>query len=218
MIQAKDWRTDKAQVARDQAKFNGKFPILEKHAADVRSMVGVAEQAIADCSDLGYTLDQGKPEQTLIWKEINTWLKSRLDWLANDYGAILDYKTTASANPEDFARQIIRMGYDMQAAFYVRGMEALTGKTPAFVFLVQEITPPYACSFIGMPPAFMSLGLGKVEVAIDMWRQCMEAGKWPAYPSRIHWCEPPGWAASQWEERIQQQAMSGDWLELANTP
>jgi hypothetical protein len=51
-----------------------------------------------------------------------------------------------------------------------------------------------------MPPAFIELGARKIEHAIRLWRECMASGKWPGYPNRIHWAEPPAWAQAQWDE------------------
>jgi hypothetical protein len=205
IIEADDWRTKGAKEQRDEARIAGLFPLLAKQADAVKLMAATAKQAILDCSDFGYTLVDGLPEQTVVWKDKNgVWCRSRLDWLSNDRKVILDYKTTTSANPDDFGRKVIQMAYDMQAAFYCRGIKAVTGVDAKFVFLVQETEAPYVCSFVGMPPAFMELGADKVQAAINLWSECLSTKKWPAYSNRIHWIEPPAWSVSQWMEKSEQ--------------
>lgn len=202
VIDADDWRTKAAKEARDAARAAGKYPLLPKHAAAVRAMVAIAKDAWANCAELGYQMDDGQPEQTLLWQQDGIWLRSRLDWISEDAKLIVDYKTTAgSANPHDLGRQIISMGYDLQSAFYTAGVQKLTGIAPKFIFIFQETEKPYACSFVGMPPAFIALGLDKMHMAVRTWRSCIEANRWPAYSNRIHWMEPPAWAAANWIER-----------------
>jgi hypothetical protein len=204
VINADSYRTKLAQEQRDAARAIGKHPILEKDYDAVFQMVTTAQDAIRRCDDLGgITLADGTAEQVLCWQESGIWLRSRLDWRANDGALILDYKTTAtSANPEEWQRTMLNGWGDLQPAFYLRGNQACGGPADAkFVWLVQEVTPPFACAFIGATPALLALGNDKVEMAKDSWAQCVKSGIWPAYSPRIHWIEPPAWAESKWQER-----------------
>ena len=201
VVDAADWRTKAAKEQRDQARENGLLPILAKHDFAVKEMVKAAKAFIAQ-SELSGIFDQGKPEQTLMWKEGTTHCRSRLDWLTDDHKIILDYKTTDSAAPEAFIRQIGRMGYDLQSAFYTCGVTAATGTIPKFVFLVQEIEAPYACSLVSLSNAYFELALEKYKAAARLWRECLDSGKWPAYPTRICYAEPPAWAIKEFEEEL----------------
>lgn len=205
-IDAKDWRKDETKAERDAARAAGRIPILKARAEDLLNMVQVATAAIAACEDLsGLTLADGKAEQTVIWREGPTWCRSKLDWLANDRSLILDYKTTSgSAHPSDWTRSGLEgLGGDVQAAFYTRGIKTCAPDAdPKFVFLVQEIDAPYACSFVGVPPAWLDLGMRKVDDALALWSMCMESNNWPAYPSRICWADLPAWAEARYMERI----------------
>jgi hypothetical protein len=196
----KGWTNNAIREARDQARSNGLVPVLPWDYASTKHMVDVANKFIAG-SELAGIFGQGKPEQTIVWQEGETWCKSRLDWLSDDYRIILDYKTTDSAEPEAFIRQIGRMGYDMQAAFYTRGLEAVTGKRAVFVFLAQEIEPPYACSLVALSNAFIDIAEAKVNSAIHLWSECMSSGNWPAYDGRIRYAEPAGWQLQKHMEK-----------------
>ena len=204
VIEANDWRKEKTQVARDVALQEGKTPLLTKQYQQAVDMVSVAEKAIRECKELGITnlRNDGESELSFVWQEDKTWLRVRPDWISKDRKLIVDYKTTdASANPSDWARMVINMGYDLQNALYVRGVDALEKTAPKFVFLVQETEEPYLCSFIGLPPEFLEMGKQKVDYGIFLWRQCMDRNEWPGYPDKVCWINPPAWALSSWEAR-----------------
>lgn len=202
VIDATDWRTKEAKEARDIAREEGLTPLLVKHAVAVCAMVSIAHESIRGCKDLsGITLDDCDKEVTIIWQEDNgVWCRGRIDALERAYAVILDYKSTqASAEPNDAAKRVLdQMSAHIQAAFYLRGLEKLTGKRPPWAFANQEARPPYACSFVGLSPSYLALGEDKVLTAIDMWGQCLKSGKWPGYSNRIHYFEPKPWTLDEW--------------------
>lgn len=203
VIDAKDYRKADAQEARDAARAAGKHPILKADYPAVYEMVEVAVKAIAECPDLGgRTLADGRAEQTLIAREGPVWLRSRTDWLANDRTMTWDYKTTTDASPAAFSRQIARMGYHIQNAFYERMVKALADETPAFILIAQEVDPPFAVSFHGVAPSLLEIGRYEVERAVRTWAKCMESGTWPGYLQRIHWAEAAAWQSMEHEERL----------------
>ena len=201
-----DWRTNAAKGARDEAYASGRTPMLRKDYDAVRAMVDVARQAIAECSDLsGITLTDGQAERTIVWQEGGIWCRARLDWMSNKRDLILDYKTTGtSARPENWARTMAGMSGDIQPAFYQRGNAATGWPSRAhWAFLVQETSAPYACSFIGLSPAYLAWAAEKVEEAIRLWTACLAANDWPAYnANRIAYIEPPSWAQVEWAQRM----------------
>lgn len=206
-----DWRTKAAKEQRDLARAEGKVPLLTHQANKVQRMVEAAKKAWEANTDLaGYSLATGLNEKSLLWwEDVNpmgtekTWLRCRPDYLSPDRKLIVDAKfTDTDAAPAQFANQICRMAYDLRGAFYLRGNAALGGHPDAkYVFLVQEAKAPFATSFIGLPPAYVAMGQEKVEAAIAIWRECMRTGKWPGYPARIFYPDPPPWAMAQWEEK-----------------
>ena len=212
IVDAPDWRTKHAREARETARQEGKTPILADDMAEVRSMVEVARAYLAS-SEIAGVLEQGKPEQTLLWEEGGigkprrggTWCKARPDWLANDFRTMIHFKTTQGrANPEWFSSRMVDMGYDMAAAFYTRGVQYVCGVTPSrllSVFLVQESSAPYACSLIGLAPSLMELAVVKVEHALQVWGTCLAEWRWPAYPVEICYTEARPWQITQMAEK-----------------
>lgn len=204
VIDAEDYRKKEAQVQRDGARAEGKHPVLKAQYPAILRMREVALEKIAACRDFPFSaFADGQAEATAIWQEKNAWCRARFDKLAPDRRFIFDYKSTAaSANPEAWVRTMLGMGGEMQGAFYLRGNAATGGPEDAkFVFIVQEVSPPFACCLIGLPPAFVALGADKVALAIAVWKDCMATNAWSCYPNRICWVDPPPWALSQWEGR-----------------
>ena len=201
VVEADDWRTNAAKAMRDEARSNGMTPLIHKDYDKVSKMTFAAWEQIS-ASELGIIdlQTEGLSEQSFIWEEDGTWFKVRPDWMPLDRSIILDYKTTnASANPEGIARTILSLGYDIQDALYRRGARTLCQDDIPFVFMFQETSEPYLCSFISLPPEFAALGESKVERGISLWRQCLKTGEWPGYPSAICYPELPTWAQFQWE-------------------
>jgi hypothetical protein len=198
-VEADDWRTKTAKEARDAAQAVGKYAVLERQYCDIKEMCDAARKFLMR-TELGNILDTGEAEQTLVWEDNGVWCRARPDLMSEDRKIVLDYKSTASAEPGAFARQIGRMGYDLQDQFYSRGVEVLTGKLPIFVFLAQEITKPYACSLVALSNSYQFVGQDKVTRALDLWKTCLLQNSWPSYNTRIHYAEPKPWDLTQAEE------------------
>lgn len=195
-----DYRTNLAKQARDDARAVGKYPVLFKDEPAIHAMVRAARQAWEACPDLqGYQPANGTPELSVIWREGDVTCRCRPDWLAHDHKVVIDAKFTEhSAQPESIARQVISMAFDQRAAFYQRGIQAVTGVAPVYVYLFQEVDPPYCTSFVSVSAAMLELGRAKVDYALGRWRECRASGQWPGYDQRIHYAEPPAWALEQW--------------------
>lgn len=205
-VVADDWKTKAAREARDQVRADGKLPVLSKHFAALQQMVPVAQMFLESNEDTHDIMTNGQSEATLVWIEDGVYCRCRPDRLSADRVVMLDYKTTSIAEPNAFCRQIERMAYDVQAAWYLRGARALGFQNTRFIFLAQEITRPYACCAIGIAPSYLALGDFKIDRALKTWRACMEADRWPAYPTQTIWAEVPDWAEKRWNERDQLMA------------
>lgn len=196
-----DWRTKDARAKRDAARSAGKVPLLRKHRDDVVAMAAAAEAFILHSEVAEYWPD-AEPELVGIALETDVWLRCRFDKIAKNRRFIFDYKSTADATPEQFSRHIERMGYHIQEAFYRRVVRDLGGVNPRFVFLAQNVEPPYECSLHGCDPALQEIADAEVERAIQAWRVCMKAKAWPSFSNRIHWAIPSNYLMQKHEERL----------------
>lgn len=200
-----DWRKKEAREQRDEARAMGQLPILAHQADGIHAMRTAALAFIAE-SEIAEYWSQAESEITAIWQEDETWLRCRFDRITKNHRCAIDYKSTTDASPEAFSRQLVRMGYHWQDAFYRRAVRALDGKDPAFVFLAQSIEPPYECSLHGCDPALREIADADIERAIEQWRYCIDAKYWPSYDGRIHWTIPTTWQMKEHETRLMEAA------------
>lgn len=194
-----DWRTKAAKEQRDLARANGMTPLLAKHYAAVKEMVGVARYFIQAC-EIGKYLKDAEPEMTCVARRGGIWMRSRPDLLSLDRKINVHYKTCENAAPETFCRQIPRMGYDLAAVFYDTVLDELGFKSESF-FIAQEITPPYACSLIGLDPAARDVAMGKLEYACEAWKRCLSSGRWGTYPLSATYASPSSYELDAAEDR-----------------
>lgn len=202
VLEFDDYRKKEARERRDEARASGKTPILSKHMRAVQNMVLAAKGFIKQ-TELAHVLSDGHPEVTIFQQHEGMYLKSRLDWLTTDKKIIVDLKTTdGAAKPEAFIRGPMRaLHYDMKAEFYRMMVGLETGTTPNFYWLVQETEYPYACSWVGMAPSLQELGQRKLQIAMRLWKTCMDTGNWPCYDTRIAHAEAEAWQITTVEER-----------------
>jgi hypothetical protein len=212
LINAPDWRKKEARDERDAARAEGKLPILNKHWDDIRAMVAAAGPQLGALKIDPPLFKDGKPEQSLFWEEDGVQCRARLDWLRDDRAAIDDYKTTkGSANPAYWIDRVLcSIGADIQAAMYLRGLQAVAGSDPAdvewgtvpeFRFCVQEQTAPYALSVVSLDYAAMRLAHRKVDYALRTWKRCLAEDRWPGYSSQVCVAELPAWEETRWLEK-----------------
>jgi hypothetical protein len=185
VIPAENWRTNAAKAEADEARAEGRVPLLTADYAKVRAM---AEALRAN--DLArFLLSRergGYPEQSLFGTDPETgvWCRVRLDWMPDENSQrpiIADYKTAESCHPEAFARSAARYGYHVQEVFYRRLYAQLTGRAADFLFVVQEKQPPYLVNVCQLGDPSVAAGETLVRRALERYRDCTESGLWPGY-------------------------------------
>ena len=207
LIPFPDYRTKASRDLREAARAAGRLPLLAEKWTDVQGMATAASQQLAAHPAPAPFVD-GDPEQVLVWREGATWCRARLDWLHHSRRAFDDYKTTSgSAHPDVWTRgPLFQHGFDLQAAFYRRGLEVVCGRLAEPRFVVQETAPPYALSVIGLGPDVLTLAEKKRLRALELWEACREAGGlWPAYPPQTCYAVLPPWEEARWMEREERE-------------
>ena len=204
-INAEDWRKNATKGEADEARKAGKIPLLKAQYEGVRIMAEEANRQLA-ASELGIQSihEEGDSELSYIWKERDVWMRVRPDWIRKDRKLILDYKTTSSsARPEEYARIITSTALEIQDSFYRRGVYNIERVLPDFVFMVQEVSSPYLCTFIKLDTLFKEMGEQKVTKGIRLWSSCLKSDIWPGYSKKICSVEPKPWALASWEMQMQ---------------
>jgi hypothetical protein len=198
-VEADTWRTKAAQETRDAIRGDGGVPLLRADYDRVQAMAAAIQAHPVASLLLGGL--PGKPEQSLFWRDERwgIWKRARADYLPSlglqPRLIIPDYKSAVSASPLAFARQAANLRYHQQAAFYLEGVRALgLDRHPAFVFVVQEKDPPYLVTVIELDDVALRAGEELNGRACEVWRDCTEAGVWPAYSDEVELVRLPPWA------------------------
>lgn len=206
VVQAKDWRTKAAQDARHAARIDGKTPLLAHQAVELAQMVAAVRATLSRFEERPTPLTNGVAEKVLEWREGDVLCRTRLDWLHFGELTVDDVKTSGNANPDVFRSQVWSLGYDMQAAFYLRGVRAIYGKDAVFRFVVCETRAPYGVSVVGLDPEALALADRRVERAIRLWRECLASGNWPSYPERTAYLSAPPWEIAREQAQAYMEA------------
>lgn len=118
--------------------------------------------------------------------------------LFGDY--LVDLKTTVSAHPARFARDVFNYGYDLQAAWYLDLYNCATHENRTdFCHIVQENFPPYELRIPMLGRPFVDRGRLRYQAALELYSRCVCSGRWPGYDSiDTQWpiTEPEPWMLS----------------------
>ena len=191
------YRSKAAQEAQAAAHAAGKIPVLKHEHEQVLAMAA----ALWTNTQAAKLFVSGQPEQVLVWIDEATgvWCRAMLDWLNGE--EIVDYKTSVSASPSVLPRKVAEYGYHQQEAFYLAGVRALgLAVEPQFTFVFQEKTPPYLVTVRGLDDDALAIGAARNRLALEIYRDCTDAGVWPGYGDDIEVLSLPPWARRGYDE------------------
>jgi hypothetical protein len=197
VVDAKDWRTKKAQQQRDDAWAAEQIPIL---AADYQICVEMAAAVRAHpIAGPLFAAGTGRPEQTLRWADPLTGVATNRP-PSGVRMVVPDYKTAASAEPGAFTRSAANFGYHLQAAHNLNGI-LINGLAhgAAWVFCVQEKEPPFVVTVVELDDTYLRIGNAQIAEAIRVYLQCIAAGRWGGYSDDVVQVAPPRWLTAQYE-------------------
>jgi hypothetical protein len=114
----------------------------------------------------------------------------RIDWMRDGRacrgtpdavggGALVELKTTRSAEPEKFIRDATRMGYHGQLSFYASGLLAAGTEVRDLYIIAVESAPPYATTLLELEPTAWAAGDALVATWWEQLRACERSGVWP---------------------------------------
>lgn len=192
-----NYKTAAARDWRDSIEASGKTPVLERDLDDARPIVkAVQDKASLGCDNDPF-VDFGRSEVTAIWKEGDAYCRARYDRLVvdpNGYADIWDFKTTTDVSPDAIRRAIVKYGYHIQAAFYLRGLTTLlpkyAGRT-SFMFVFVETAPPYAVRRVVLSASFLEIGKREVSDGIAQWKHALATNQFAAPNRDTLTIEPP---------------------------
>jgi hypothetical protein len=120
-------------------------------------------------------------------------MKCRPDLYVEKLGIVVDLKTTVSAEPYTFERQMYSLGYDVQAAWYLKCMQLLEIPVTRFIFANVEKEEPYCTSMVEVGPELMALANETVERVIKEIVEAKETNIYATGWPDLHVAQPPAW-------------------------
>lgn len=189
-----DCRKKENRAARDAwlAENKGKQPLALEDGERIRAMVA----ALHAHPLVGAMLRRGRPEVTVRWDDGDVGLpcKARLDLYDEEFGAVLDLKTTEDARPSAFARSIANYRYHVQEAHYRSGMAAVGRPVGPFIFAAIEKAPPHLLAVYELDDSAVMRGTRALARNMRTLADCAARNVWPGYSESIRTIELPRWA------------------------
>jgi hypothetical protein len=198
-----NWTTKAAKEARERHRADGCLAVLQEQFDRASAMADAARTQLK-LSEFPEAFIEGHAEVVITWTEGRLHFRAMLDWVVNT-GLVIDYKSTKlSCAPHAVAERPSLLGWDIQASFHERALDAVDPEGAGrrkHVFVTQEDTPPYALSVVRIGEADMTLGRKKIAAAIETWSLCTATNNWPRYPVGTIVSQPVPWREKQWLDR-----------------
>lgn len=121
-------------------------------------------------------------------------------------GLIVDLKTTADCSPRAFGRDVAKMGYHLQAAWYIEVCEQVLGFRPEFMILAAEKKRPFVAAPYMVSEEDIAIGRTAALEAEMAIRQAMLANIWPAYHTQLIPVEMPAYVYDDFEDGLEVEA------------
>lgn len=137
-------------------------------------------------------LHSGSPEQSVVSDYNGIPVKCRVDFLTSG-DSLVDLKSTASAAPRDFERDILNYRYYRQAAFYLDYCKSAGLPVKHFTLLAVEKTKPYLVACYNLSKEYLELGRQEYVRLMGQLVECQRSGKWPGYSDSLITVSPPEW-------------------------
>ena len=142
---------------------------------------------------------QKMKEVVLVW-ESQVYPKllhnSRIDLLCGEKKMVIDLKTSRDVSPARFKNDALKFNYWIQAALYMRGVEALfPGEFKHYMIVSVEKTPPFQVAAYVLDPSWIGMIQEQLEKEggyIDRYSQAVSTNQWPGYDDLMD-LEPPAY-------------------------
>lgn len=166
-------------------------------------------QAVAREPALADLLKAGRSEVSIFWvdKATGIYCKARPDHLPPiDGGSItpLDLKTCADESPSAFGRAAARLRYDLQAAHYTAGIEAvLRTSVRQFIFGAVTNKAPVLAVAYTLTDEVRDQGKDERRELMERLAWCQREDQWPAYGSGVQLLDFPAYAKAGGEVEVE---------------
>lgn len=158
-----------------EAESQGKTPIKQK---DYDNAYAIA-RSILGHDRAAHTIRYSRRELVAVWwdAEFGVWKKAMIDCLFPGE-RIADIKTSNDPSYWAFRGQARRLHYLFQAAWYQEGVEALTGKTLPWEWLVVGSSAPHDVAIYKASAAHLATARKSVRYITEQVVSCLKTDLW----------------------------------------
>jgi hypothetical protein len=149
-------------------------------------------------------LAAGEPEVTMVWHLGKRACKGRVDWLTeiDRQPVIVGLKTARDCRLREFQAASIRLGYDIQWAWYADGYNAITKKTPRLVEIVVDSEAPHSVVTYAIDDVMLDFGRDRYQALLERLTLAEKEDHWPGPAETEVVLTPPAWAWPDSEEDV----------------
>jgi len=199
------------ELRADLARAERLTPILTKQLRDAEKMASATVRRLLETEEARGLIDptvaessltEGRAERVMIWRDIGGPLcRGLIDWHGPALTDVWDIKTTGvSLDDDTLSKWIINIGHDVQLGLYRRGLHALFSELAGrfrWRWIFVEDAAPFEVRVIEPTPGMLDLADRRAALAIEKWRRCLEADRWPGYPPVNSQIGAPDWAVER---------------------
>jgi hypothetical protein len=128
----------------------------------------------------------GRHEVELDWKFMGRECQSHIDVIGGGGEWVTELKSAVSSNPDRFAWQAKKFGYNAQLAFYWEAVLQSGLGVPRDAFVVAvESAPPYVVTVMRLTGQALDLGRRSFRLWMERLLGCEAANEWPGYAEGI---------------------------------
>lgn len=157
----------------------GKIIVTKDEEAVIRGCFDACAPLMEQCA-----FQPEDVETSMFWTRDDVQCKGRPDLLATVNGetCLVDLKTTNDIR--HFDSTFYRFRYDVQAAWYQRGLIDALGldTVPGFWFLVVDTEAPHLCQFMRPSSDVLANANVTIERELAHFKRCQVAQEWPGLP------------------------------------
>lgn len=140
----------------------------------------------------------GKNEVCAVWddNELGVRCKARLDrfTLLNGWPCVVDLKSTRDADRHWFSKDLYRLKYHTQAAYYIDGLKALHDVDRRFVIVALEKDEPYCCVAYELEADAIEQGRRTYRKWLRQYVEATTTGVWAGYSTQVEAISLPAYA------------------------
>lgn len=137
----------------------------------------------------------GERHAVITWTDEETGIpcKCQLDTISR-WRVLTDLKTSRDCSPAEFNRSVFNFGYHIQAEWYRRAWERLTGELWPFTFVVVQTKPSYGCETYDLDEAWYELARRKIREGLNGLKRAYDEDWWhtPTF-GKVTTLEPEVW-------------------------